>query len=178
MTHKEFIEQTNFIEVQKEYWNQFSIEFKKNSKIIAFKDFDPEIYLLYQTNRLTIVESYFLEFSNDLKRESFNWDYYNSLMALEETFDQSEASFFSEYFLEFIKNVNVALSNNFYSEDLLDFIWSTFDRIFHEAFHLENETRDLYKLEIRKLKQQVLEIDKEDEHLILQKIDQFFGKNI
>lgn len=171
--YKVFLEKNNFNEVKKLYWQTFNERFEESREMILFRDFDKSIYNEYMKNRDQIVESYFLNFKKDIENRKIDINEYQALSVLEDSFDQSQSEYFAEYFLGFIKCLREAFENGLYNEEIFNFIWCTFDRIFHEGFHLEESSFQEYEMELNKLKKIIEEIDVEDEHLIKQKIEQF-----
>ena len=164
-TYKDFFTINNFKEIKE--------EFQLKNNILVFSNFNKKLHEEYIENRKEIVESYFENLQKDLLNNTIKIEDYYALFLLEDGFDESQSKFFSNYFLQYIKSLNIAISNKYYSDEILDFTWNVLDRIFHECFHCEPEFEEEYLNELIKLKNQIEEIDSQDEHLLKQKIEQF-----
>ncbi|WP_276682405.1 hypothetical protein [Empedobacter brevis] len=173
--YKEFLVENDFKEIEKKYREEYSKEFQLNKNSLLFSDFNKNIHQKYLENKIEITESYFKNLENDFLNKSVEISDYYPIFLLEDGFDESQSKFFATYFLQFIKNLNIAISNEYYNNEILDFTWNIFDRIFHECFHCEQEFEEEYFKELTKLKKQIMKIDKQDEHLIKQKIEQFIS---
>lgn len=170
---QDFIEKFDFKNLQDSYFKESNRLFLEERKYIQFKDFENEVYNEYLKNRDEIISSYFQDFNSDLENKNISIEKYKSLLILEDYFDQSQDHYFSGYFLNLIKSLNANIIDGNYNEELLNFIWSIFDSIFHASFHLVDENELNYRIELRKLKNNLSLIDSKDEFLIQQKIGQF-----
>jgi len=148
-TYKDFLIINNFKEIKE--------EFQLKNNILVFSNFNKKLHEEYIENRKEIVESYFENLQKDLLNNTIKIEDYYALFLLEDGFDESQSTFFSNYFLQYIKSLT----------------WNVLDRIFHECFHCEPEFEEEYLNELIKLKNQIEEIDSQDEHLLKQKIEQF-----
>lgn len=173
--YKDFLIDNDFYNVEKKYKEIYLKEFDENQKMLLFREFNKKIHKKYIENKVEIIESYFKNLKNDLQNENIKIIEYYSIFLLEDGFDESQSHFFSKYFLQFIRDLNKSISNKYFNDEILDFTWNIFDRIFHECYHCEENFEDEYSNELNKLKKQIEKIDKKDEHLIKQKIEQFIS---
>lgn len=174
-TYRNFLEENNFKEIEGKYRVEYLKELKQNRRPLLFSKFNKDLHKKYIENRIEIIESYFGNLEYDLLNKTIKISEYYPLILLEDGFDNSQSKFFAKYFLQFIKNLNEVISNNNFNDEILDFTWNIFDRIFHECYHCEKEFEEEYYYELNKLKKLIAEIDKQDEHLIKQKIEQFIS---
>ena len=174
-TYKDFLKNYDFYNVEKQYREIYQKEFEKNQTILLFSEYNKQVHKKYIENKVDIIESYFENLKNDLQSENIKILEYYPIFLLEDGFDESQSKFFAKYFLQFIKNLNKSISNGYFNDEILDFTWNIFDRIFHECYHCEEKFEQEYSNELNKLKRQIEKIDKKDEHLIKQKIEQFIS---
>lgn len=127
----------------------------------------------YLKNRDKIIESYFKNFKKDLRNKDINIWKYSTIFFLEDSFCEGQPEYFSDYFLELIKDLKQSFINNYYNENIFYFVWNLFDRIFHECFHCAEKNENEYKKELNLLKEIIITIDPKDNYLIKQKIEQF-----